>query len=129
MSDENNDNNGSAVPAAANGFDFDSLKNKLEGQSKTPLTRKIHLEEVDRPLWVDKMASRHLAALYAARKGDADAVSDFADYLNTKVWLDESRTNPLATKEQLMDLSPEAISLLFDKIMKALPTGGDEKNG
>lgn len=120
MSEENNNNNG--APA----FDFNSLKGKLESQSKTPLVRKIHIEELpDRPLWIMKMASRHLAALYAARKGEADVVSDFADYLNTKVWLDETLTIPLATREQLMDLSPEAISSLFDKIQKALPSIGE----
>lgn len=119
-----NDNNN------ANGsFDFFSLKNKLEGESKTPLVRKIIIPElVDRPLWVMKMASRHLAALYSARKGEADVVSDFADYLHTKVFVDESLTTPLATREQLMDLTPEAISSLFEKIQRALPTGGDEKN-
>jgi hypothetical protein len=135
MSDERpvtstDNNSGSAAVSTSSpaAFDFNSLKTKLENESKTPLVRKIYFADIDRPLWVMKMASRHLAALYAARNGNADAVSDFADYLNTKVFLDETRTTPLATREQLMDLSPEAISKLFDKIISALPDGGDEKN-
>lgn len=124
---ENDNNNGNNSAIA--GFDFSSIKGKLESESKTPLVRKIIIPElVDRPLWVMKMASRHLAALYAARKGEADVVSDFADYLNTRVFVDESLTTPLATRAQLMDLTPEAISSLFEKIQRALPTGGEEKN-